>query len=52
VASYRYLDTYLENLASVGPDDVRRVANAYLIEDARTVGAYDPVPSTNGTPDA
>ena len=52
VASYRYLDTYLERLASVGPDDVRRVADLYLIEDARTVGVYDPVPSTNGMPSA
>ena len=48
VASYRYLDTYLEHLASVGPDDVRRVAETYLTEDARTVGVYDPVPSSNG----
>jgi len=52
VASYRYLDTYLERLASVGPDDVRRAADVYLIEDARTVGVYDPVPSTNGLPSA
>jgi zinc protease len=48
VASYRYLDTYLEHLAAVGPDDVRRVAEAYLVEDARTVGFYDPIPPTNG----
>ena len=43
VASYRYLDTYLEHLASVGPDDVRRVAETYLTEDSRTVGVYDPI---------
>jgi zinc protease len=43
VASYRYLDTYLEHLASVGADDVRRVAKTYLTEDSRTVGFYDPI---------
>ena len=37
---------------AVGPDDVRRVAEAYLVEDARTVGSYDPIPPTNGAHEA
>ena len=45
VASYRYLDTYLDLIAKVTAQDVRRVAREYLVEDSRTVGHYDPVPT-------
>jgi zinc protease len=44
VASYRYLDTYLDHVRAVRPDDVQRVAREYLAEQTRTVGAYDPLP--------
>jgi len=44
VGSYRYLDTYLERIAGVSPEDVSRVARAYLGEDTRTVGHYEPIP--------
>ena len=43
VGSYRYLDTYLERISSVTPDEVTRVARAYLGEDTRTVGHYEPL---------
>jgi zinc protease len=42
VGSYRYLDTYLERIAGVTREDVRRVALAYLGESTRTVGQYEP----------
>lgn len=45
VGSYRYLDTYLDLIAKVSPEDIQRVARGYLVEDARTVGLYDPLPS-------
>lgn len=49
VASYRYLDDYVQNVDKVTAADVQRVAAKYLVEDSRTVGWFDPVPdSTNG----
>jgi len=45
VASHTYLDTYVERIRAVSDADVRRVAAKYLIEDARTVGWYDPIAS-------
>jgi zinc protease len=47
VASYQYLDTYLDHVRSVEPDDVQRVAREYLTEQRRTVGAYDPLPGAS-----
>ena len=44
VGSYRYLDTYLDLIAKVTPEDIQRVAREYLLENARTVGHYDPIP--------
>jgi zinc protease len=43
VGSYRYLESYLDRIAGVTREDVSRVARAYLSEDARTVGHYEPV---------
>jgi len=43
VGTYRYLDTYLDRIAAVSTEDLGRVARAYLREDARTVGHYDPL---------
>ena len=51
MASHTYLDTYVERIRAVSEADVQRVAAKYLIEDARTVGWYDPISST-GTPNA
>ena len=42
VGSHRYLDTYLDRIAAVSREDVSRVARAYLGENARTVGRYEP----------
>ena len=42
VGSYTYLDTYLERISGVRPEDVSRVASHYLSEQNRTVGHYDP----------
>ena len=47
VASWRYVEEYPERVRAVTAEDVRRVAVAYLTEDARTVGWYDP-PSSDG----
>ena len=37
------LDSFLEELAAVTPEDVLRVAQKYLIADNRTVGWFEPV---------
>ena len=44
VGSYRYLDTYLNRILGVTPEEVTRVARAYLGESTRTVGHYEPLP--------
>ena len=36
-------DRYLEGIRNVTPEDVRRVAQKYLIEDHRTVGTLVPI---------
>src|SRR6185295_2404491 len=52
VASYKYLDTYLDKIAAVTPEAIQRLARKYLIEDARTVGWYDPLPADSALGDA
>jgi zinc protease len=42
VASWRYLDGYLDHVRAVTAADVQRVASAYLGEESRTVGWWDP----------
>ncbi len=42
VASWRYLDSYLDHVRAVTAADVQRVASAYLGEESRTVGWWDP----------
>ena len=44
VGSYKYLDTYLDRIAGVRPEEVSRVAEHYLSENRRTVGHYEPLP--------
>jgi zinc protease len=43
VGTYRYLDTYLDGIERVTPEDIVRVANTYLGERTRTVGHYEPI---------
>lgn len=43
---WRFVESYLERLQAVGPDDVMRVAARYLVRDERTVGHFRP---TDGT---
>jgi zinc protease len=42
VASHELLDGFLERIDAVTADDVRRVAQAYLTEQKRTVGWLEP----------
>jgi zinc protease len=48
-ASYDWFLNYLDNLAAVTPQDVQRVAQAYLRPQQRVLGIY--MPTGNGTPD-
>lgn len=41
-STYDWFLTYLENLASVTPEDVQRVAQTYLRQSNRVVGYYQP----------
>jgi zinc protease len=42
-------DTYVDQLAAVTPEQVRRVAQTYLIPDRLTVGVLDPQPMDAST---
>jgi zinc protease len=42
VATYDWFLTYLDQLAAVTPEDVQRVAQAYLRPQNRTLGVYHP----------
>jgi len=42
IASWRYLEEFPERIRAVTAADVQRVATSYLVEDARTVGWFDP----------
>jgi len=48
VASYKLLDTYVDQLKAVTKADIRRVANQYLTQDNRTVGVFEPLPPKPG----
>lgn len=48
VTSQEWLDTYLDRVAAVTADDVRRVAQKYLRRDQVTVGWYIPTGETSG----
>lgn len=45
LGDWRLKDKYLEGIKNVTPEDVRRVAQKYLIEDKRTVGILIPTKS-------
>jgi zinc protease len=42
-AGFEWFDNYLENLASVTPQDVQRIAQTYLRPQKRILGIYKPV---------
>ena len=42
IYSWRYLDTYLENVQKVTKDDIQRVAQKYFTEKNRTVATFIP----------
>lgn len=46
---HRILDNYLEKIKAVTPEQIREVANKYLIADRRTVAILDPQPLDNPT---
>jgi zinc protease len=50
--SYDWFQTYLDRLAAVTPEDVHRVANAYLIPRRRVLGVYKPTGGDEGGPEA
>ncbi len=52
VNSYKYLDTYMGRIDAVTPEDIRRVARKYLVEESRTVGLFDPLPADTAVGDA
>ncbi|GIV59226.1 insulinase family protein [Rhodocaloribacter litoris] len=43
---WKLYTTYLDRIERVTATDVRRVAQAYLVEDRRTVGRYVPIPDS------
>ncbi len=45
--SWRLKNEYLEGIRQVKPEDVRQVAEKYLIEDRRTVGILIPIKNTD-----
>jgi zinc protease len=48
VASWKLLNTYLDGIHKVTPDDVMRVAKKYLTTQNRTVGTLIPLPIPQG----
>lgn len=40
--NWRYLAEYMDKIAKFGPDDVKRVANRYLVPSNRTIGVLEP----------
>ncbi len=46
IGDWRLKHTYLEGIRGVQPEDVKRVANKYLVVDERTVGILIPIKNT------
>jgi zinc protease len=47
---WRLADEYVEHLSAVTAEQVRAVANKYLVDDRLTVAVLDPLPIKNGKP--
>jgi zinc protease len=45
---WKFIDTFLEGIRKVTPEDVRRVAAKYLVEDVRTTGILIPQEGEKG----
>lgn len=43
-AGARYLESYIDEIRRVTPEDILRVAQKYFVEDSRTVGVLVPLP--------
>ncbi|MFQ6096560.1 MAG: M16 family metallopeptidase [Armatimonadota bacterium] len=50
IASWRYGETYVQNIRAVTPEQVQRAARKYLTEDNMTVGILEPIPPKEGAP--
>ncbi len=48
--SWKRIDEYLPSIRKVTPEDIRQVANRYLVPDNRTVGVLIPLPTKEGKP--
>jgi zinc protease len=48
IDTHRWLETYLQSLAAVTPQDVQRVAQTYLRPQNRTLGTYLPTNNRAG----
>jgi zinc protease len=48
IGGWRLIDKYLEGIRQVSPDDVRRVAEKYLVAERKTTGVLVPVKRGNG----
>ena len=49
-AGARYLESYIDEIRRVTPEDIMRVAQKYFVEDNRTVGVLVPLPQTSTSP--
>jgi len=47
IGGWRMIDKYLEGIRQVSPDDVRRVAEKYLVAERKTTGVLVPVKGGN-----
>jgi predicted Zn-dependent peptidase len=45
------VESYLDRLAAITPEDVQRVASTYLRPQARVVGVYEPAGDSAGDED-
>ncbi len=50
--SWSLLDEYVDRMKQVTPEQIRAVANKFLLEDTLTVTELDPLPIENGLPGA
>ncbi|MCZ6676488.1 MAG: pitrilysin family protein [Candidatus Poribacteria bacterium] len=48
IRSYKYLETYLDEVQSVTREQIREAVQKYLTEDNRTVGHFQPIQPGNG----